>query len=310
MPKHYEKQLHRAKMSKAQIADTAFSTVTVNHNWRTALHRDMGDYRLGFGNLAVAENLKNDSTFGGCELILPQYNIAIDVRHGDVVLFDTYQWHCNNTAEFGKTKERLSFVCYLRTNILSACNDTPQHPIKQMKKFKLTYRPDSKSDLAEIDNVAQSQVYKSRGFNVKSGDVVLDIGGGIGTYAMYALSLDAKYVTIVESDRHNLKLVNENIFINVWEDRTAVVDGSTLQNYTTMLSPDVTFVKIDVTDLKSYNFVMRCNDWKNVRSMVIRMDASVMKDRMRDFIHHLEKSFKIKTSQSGHYIVYATREKM
>jgi hypothetical protein len=35
------------------IKDTAFSTVTVNKNFRTAGHYDNGDLKEGFGNLGV-----------------------------------------------------------------------------------------------------------------------------------------------------------------------------------------------------------------------------------------------------------------
>ena len=33
------------------IKDTVFTTVTVNKNFRTALHKDSGDLKNGFGNL-------------------------------------------------------------------------------------------------------------------------------------------------------------------------------------------------------------------------------------------------------------------
>ena len=41
------------------IGNTAFSTVTINYSWRTALHKDAGDYMDGFGNLIVIEDTAN-----------------------------------------------------------------------------------------------------------------------------------------------------------------------------------------------------------------------------------------------------------
>ena len=37
------------------IKDTVFTTITVNKNFRTALHTDAGDYEGGLGNLAVLQ---------------------------------------------------------------------------------------------------------------------------------------------------------------------------------------------------------------------------------------------------------------
>ena len=50
----YEKQLARANTKPhLKIPKTCFSTVTISRNFRTALHRDAGDFRDGFGNLTV-----------------------------------------------------------------------------------------------------------------------------------------------------------------------------------------------------------------------------------------------------------------
>ena len=33
-----------------RIEDTAFTTITINKDYRTAVHTDAGDYAAGFGN--------------------------------------------------------------------------------------------------------------------------------------------------------------------------------------------------------------------------------------------------------------------
>jgi len=122
-----------------QIPKTSFSTVTINRNFRTACHRDAGDFKGGFGNLTVMERGK----YHGGYTIFPQYGIAIDLRNNDFVAMDVHQWHCN--TELYETSEdaiynealeaafndnpavgtvgiyekytRISFVCYLREKI-------------------------------------------------------------------------------------------------------------------------------------------------------------------------------------------------
>ena len=56
IPESYQKQLQRAdEKPHLKIPDTAFSTITINRNFRTALHKDAGDFSGGFGNLTVIE---------------------------------------------------------------------------------------------------------------------------------------------------------------------------------------------------------------------------------------------------------------
>ena len=73
------------------ITDTAFSSVTINRNFRTALHRDAGDFREGYGNLSVIER----GEYHGGFTLFPQYGIGFNVRTGDFLAMDVHQWHCN-----------------------------------------------------------------------------------------------------------------------------------------------------------------------------------------------------------------------
>ena len=54
-PEHYAKQKAIALGTNQNyvIGNTSFTTVTVNKNFRTAVHQDAGDYKEGFGNLIV-----------------------------------------------------------------------------------------------------------------------------------------------------------------------------------------------------------------------------------------------------------------
>jgi len=145
IPEAHKKQLCKASEKRhLQIPKTCFSTITINRNFRTALHRDAGDFKEGFGNLTVIERGK----YHGGYTCLPQFGIGIDVRRGDFLAMDVHEWHTNTpiyeTEEdkvFNATLEdvfkdnpevgtvgiyekytRLTFVCYLREKI-SKCPD-------------------------------------------------------------------------------------------------------------------------------------------------------------------------------------------
>lgn len=96
------------------IHGTAFTTITVNKNWQTAVHKDAGDYAPGMGVMAVLEN----GLYDGGYLVFPAFRVAVDIRMGDVLISDVHEYHAN-TAMIGKSAgwERLSLICYYRANM-------------------------------------------------------------------------------------------------------------------------------------------------------------------------------------------------
>ena len=64
--------------------------MTINRNFRTAIHQDAGDYG-GYASLSVIEEGK----YHGGYFVLPQYRIAVDLRHGDYLVCDVHQYHAN-----------------------------------------------------------------------------------------------------------------------------------------------------------------------------------------------------------------------
>ena len=98
-----------------KIPKTVFTTVTSNYNWRTACHRDSGDYSGGLGNLIVV-----GKDFTGGYLGFPEFKVLIKTEPGDFLLMDSHQWHCN-TPIIGKG-HRLSFVMYIRED-MSKCKN-------------------------------------------------------------------------------------------------------------------------------------------------------------------------------------------
>jgi len=100
------------------IKDTVFTTVTVNKNFRTALHQDSGDLRESMGNILVVSD-RDD--YKGAYTMFPQYKFGIDVRNGDLAFMDVHEWHCNSKMENPNEANRVSFVFYLREKMMRAC---------------------------------------------------------------------------------------------------------------------------------------------------------------------------------------------
>jgi hypothetical protein len=140
VPAPYAKQLAAAKAAPQYRVDgTAFSSVTINRNFRTALHMDDGDFREGFGNLSVIER----GQYSGGATVFPRYGVGFNIRTGDFIAMDVHEWHCNTemtetaeqkaftkglpkihhdsekTGTLGGDKgfTRISFVCYLREKL-------------------------------------------------------------------------------------------------------------------------------------------------------------------------------------------------
>lgn len=161
VPGRYKPQHERAAAKpEYQIQNTAFSSVTINRNFRTGLHKDAGDFKGGFGNLSVVER----GRYHGGETLFPQYGIGFDIRTGDFLAMDVHEWHCNtalyetssdkaynkkledvytNDVETGIQGShfkftRLSFVCYLREKLID-CD------VKETKKLykRISFDPEN-----------------------------------------------------------------------------------------------------------------------------------------------------------------------
>ena len=135
-PTHYEKQkaISNGTNKNYIIGDTSFTTVTVNKNFRTAVHQDAGDYPDGFGNLIAYR----EGNWTGGYFCLPQYKVAIDLQNTDMLFVDVHQWHGN--TDFINTNEdflRISFVLYYR-EYMYKCKQ-PAEELLKMKMDKTGY---------------------------------------------------------------------------------------------------------------------------------------------------------------------------
>ena len=162
LPEKYLEQKKRAELNENHIPGTPFSTITINRNFRTAVHKDSGD----FGGWAVLSVLEENKYHGGL-FVLPKYKIAVDLRHGDYLLCDVHQYHGN--TELYETPEdiiyndthpqtfkdnlevgvlglnnrfsRLSYVCYLREDLIKC-------PLK-LNKFVISLDNETGKDRRE-----------------------------------------------------------------------------------------------------------------------------------------------------------------
>lgn len=130
MPNEYK--LQRAQADKTSqdfvIKNTAFTTVTVNKNWQTAVHTDKGDFEKGFGNLVV---LRKGRYIGGY-FVVPKWGVAFDVQNCDLLLVDVHQWHGNTPIKkIDENATRVSLVMYYRKKMITC--GTAEQEIERVK---------------------------------------------------------------------------------------------------------------------------------------------------------------------------------
>ena len=118
LPWRYDNQMRAAsKIDPAfLVPETPFTTVTVNKTFRTACHRDAGDFTEGLSNLLT---LSNDGKYSGGYLIAPEYRVAVNPRPGDLLLINNHEViHGNTPIVCEEGSERVSLVVYLREKML------------------------------------------------------------------------------------------------------------------------------------------------------------------------------------------------
>tara|TARA_Y100000114_G_scaffold119827_1_gene114575 strand:- start:18 stop:995 length:978 start_codon:yes stop_codon:yes gene_type:complete len=120
LPERYKIQKKMCEKTSKDfvIKDTAFSTVTVNKNFRTASHYDAGDLKEGFGNLGVLSL----GEYEGSITVIPKYGIGLDLKDGDLALFDVHELHGNTELKKKGWYERISVVCYYREKMIYCGN--------------------------------------------------------------------------------------------------------------------------------------------------------------------------------------------
>ena len=117
-PVEHEIQRKEALKSNYHIDNTAFSTITVNANFQTGLHKDSGDFTGGFGNLVITEK----GEYQGGYTLFPQFGVGFDCRMRDFLAMDVHQWHCNTPLEI---RVVIVSVCLLSVIYETECTSVP-----------------------------------------------------------------------------------------------------------------------------------------------------------------------------------------
>jgi hypothetical protein len=99
------------------VEGTVFTTLTVNHNWRTACHRDAGDLHEGFSNICGITGPEGKG-WKGAEFILPEFRIAINLQPGDMLLVNNHGGIHGNDELLGDDNDRLTLVSYFREKMV------------------------------------------------------------------------------------------------------------------------------------------------------------------------------------------------
>lgn len=131
--KRHAAQLDAAKRTHPAyvIPGTPFTTLTVNGTLAGAYHRDAGDYKPGFGCMAVFRR----GSYRGCLLGFPAFGVAADLPDRSVILFDPHEIHGNTPieaeGEAHRDYQRISVVCYYREKMLD-CR-APEEELERAK---------------------------------------------------------------------------------------------------------------------------------------------------------------------------------
>ncbi len=136
MPERYRAQRAMADATNQDfvIAGTAFTTITVNRNWQTAVHQDAGDLKDGFGVLTAMRS----GHFAGGVFCLPRYGVGADLYTGDVLFADVHRWHGNTPILGYRGKfNRLSLVFYYREK-MAKCGSAEQEFLRAKARAKGT----------------------------------------------------------------------------------------------------------------------------------------------------------------------------
>jgi hypothetical protein len=118
MPERWQVQREFADRTAKDwvIPESTFTTVTVNKNFQTAVHKDAGDLHAGFGVMSCLRNDKYDGGF----LCFPAFRVAVSMGNGCLCLADVHEWHGNTPLKNLRVgHERVTLVFYYREHMIN-----------------------------------------------------------------------------------------------------------------------------------------------------------------------------------------------
>lgn len=169
MPQYHEflyNRFQEVKDPRFNLFDTAFTTVTINNNFRTAYHRDKLNCK---GGMAVLSSI-NRGSYTGFSLVFPQMRLAFDIRDGDFLCGDNQGYiHGQLPMEDASpdaesiwfvfySKERLRFVDDLDCEM---CRKSFKRYAAEHHRDKGTGRPGWSGIWAEMWRSPEWEAYKA-----------------------------------------------------------------------------------------------------------------------------------------------------
>jgi hypothetical protein len=133
VPDRYAVQMEVVRRTRPEwvIPGTPYTTLTVNHDWSTKMHQDAGDLREGFSMISCIRT----GHYEGCWLVFPAFGVAADLGMGDVILFDSHEWHANTPMrKLSEDAERVSVVYYYRTKMQECLS--PAEELERAKQLR------------------------------------------------------------------------------------------------------------------------------------------------------------------------------
>lgn len=140
VPDRYAAQLERVEATQPDwiVPGTVYSTITVNNSYPTGGHKDSGDLAEGFSCLGVLRR----GDYEGGRLVFPEWQVAADLRDGDLILMDAHQWHCNTAMTCPHSQkndampeccgaERIRVVAYYRER-MNTCGTAEEEHAKAL----------------------------------------------------------------------------------------------------------------------------------------------------------------------------------
>jgi hypothetical protein len=137
VPERHAVQLEVAQKTHPAyvIPGTPFTTLTINNTVVGAYHTDKGDFKSGFGVMAVFRK----GTYRGAEIVFPRYGVGADLQHGDVIFFDPHEVHGNlpfhdGVGHEGEDWVRISMVFYFRSRMVECLE--PKAELERVKNLR------------------------------------------------------------------------------------------------------------------------------------------------------------------------------
>jgi hypothetical protein len=144
LPDRYDAQMEMVRKTQPDfyISGTSFTTITVNKNFRTAVHKDAGDLKQGFGVMSCLRGGK----YEGCFTVFPKFRVAVNMETGDVFCADVHEWHGNTPLKGvpGKFK-RISLVFYYRERMAECGTATDE--LERAKQLRGKLEQTSKEEV-------------------------------------------------------------------------------------------------------------------------------------------------------------------